>query len=62
VSRHDEPFEIKERIRIVAYILKLSERLKLHLTLHMSYFKLFHDDQEDLKKSKSKKAPHMIYK
>lgn len=56
VSRYDGSFEIKERVEIVAYILKLLEKPKFHPTFHVSYLKPFHDDQEDLGRSKSKKA------
>ena len=48
VPRYDGSFEIKEKVEIVAYILKLLEKPKFHPTFYVSYLKPFHDDQEDL--------------
>jgi hypothetical protein len=42
VPRYDWPFEVMGKVGVVAYKLKLPERLKLHPTFHDSYLKPFH--------------------
>ena len=49
VPRYDGLFKIMEKIGVVAYPLKLSERLKLHATFHVCYLRPFHEEQEDPK-------------
>jgi ribosomal protein L21E len=62
VPRYDGPFEIIEKVGVVAYRLKLPERLKLHPTFHVSYLRPFYEDHEDPKRSKSQRAPPTIHK
>ena len=62
VPRYDGPFEVIEKVGVVAYRLKLPERLKLHPTFHVSYLRPFHEDNEDPKRSKSQRAPPTIHK
>ena len=57
VPRYDGPFEVIEKVGVVAYRLKLPERLKLHPTFHVSYLRPFYEDNEDPKRSKSQRAP-----
>ena len=42
ISKNDSPFEIVMLIENVAYKFKLLERLKLHLTFHISFLKPYH--------------------
>jgi hypothetical protein len=62
VARYDGPFEVIEKVGVVAYRLKLSKRLKLHPTFHVSYLQPFYEDNEDPKKSKLQRAPPTIHK
>jgi hypothetical protein len=62
VPRYDGPFEIMKKMGVAAYRLKLPERLKLRSTLHVSYLRHFHEDQEDPKQSKLQRAPPIIHK
>jgi len=62
VPRYDGPSEIMKKIGVAAYRLKLPEWLKLHPTLHVSYLRHFHEDQENPKQSKSQRAPPTINK
>jgi len=55
VLKYDGLFEIKEKIRVDAYKLKLPDWLKLHLAFHGSYFRPFHEDQEDQNEVSCKK-------
>jgi hypothetical protein len=45
----------RKKIRVDAYKLKLPEWLKLHLAFHGSYFRPFHEDQEDQNEVSRKK-------
>ena len=47
VTRYDGPFEIIEKVGVVAYKLKLSEQLKFHPTFHVCYLRPFYVDWED---------------
>jgi len=62
VPRYDGPFEVIRKMGVVAYRLKLLERLKLHPTFHVSYLKPFHEDLEDSKRGKSLRALPTIQK
>ena len=62
MPRYDGPFEVIEKVGVVAFWLKLPERLKLHPTLHVSYLRPFYEDNEDPKRSKSQRAPPTIHK
>ena len=44
IPKYDGPFEIVKRIGNMAYKVKLPERLKLHLTFHVSFLKPYHHD------------------
>ena len=62
MPRYDGSFEVMGKVGVVAYRLKLQERLKLHPTFHVSYLKPFHEDLKDLERGKSLRAPPMIQK
>ncbi|KAK4420212.1 hypothetical protein Salat_2434200 [Sesamum alatum] len=47
VPKYDGPFEVLSKVGSLAYRLKLSDRLKLHPTFHVSYLKKFHPDLLD---------------
>ena len=44
--KYDGPFEIAKKIGVVAYKLKLPERLKFHLSFHVSFLKPYHEDPD----------------
>ena len=46
IPKYDGPFEALQRVGQVVYRLKLSDRLKLHLTFHMSFLKPYHRDSD----------------
>ena len=59
IPKYDGLFEIVKRIGIVAYKLKLSKRLKLHPTFHVSFLKSYHYDPSS-DKVQAKRNPPMI--
>ena len=47
IPNYDGPLEIVKRVGTVAYKLKLSERLQIHPTVHVSFLKPYHGDKQD---------------
>ena len=60
ISKYDGPFEVVMRVGNVAYHLNLPERLKTHLTFHVSFLKPYHEDKDDQNHGQVKRAPPMI--
>ena len=44
--KFEGPFEVIKKVGEVAYMLKLPERLKLHMTFHVSFLKPYVEDAE----------------
>ncbi|RVW69370.1 hypothetical protein CK203_054854 [Vitis vinifera] len=61
IPKYDGPFEVIKWVGQVAYMLKLPERLKLHSTFHVSFFKPYHDDL-DAESVQTKRAPPLVMK
>lgn len=60
VPRYNGSFEVIKRISNVAYQLKLPDWLKIHLSFHVSFLKLFSQDLLDLNWEHAKRAPTVI--
>ena len=62
ILKYDGPFEMLKNVGRVAYRLKLSDRLKIHLTFHVSFLKPFNQDEMDEGRKQAKRAPPVIRK
>ena len=45
IPKYDGLFEVVKRVGVVAYKLKLSERLQIHPPVHVSFLKPYHGDE-----------------
>lgn len=57
ISKYDGPFELVKRVGNVAHKLKLPKRLQIHLTIHVSFLKPYHEDSKDLARNDTRRAP-----
>ena len=46
-----------KRVGVVAYKLKLPERLQINPTIHVSFLKPYHGDEQDLTRNEARHAP-----
>ena len=60
IPKYDGPFEIVKRVGVVAYKLKLSERLQIHPTVHVSFLKPYHGDEQDPTRNEAMRAPPTV--
>ena len=58
IPKYDGPFEVIKQVGQVAYMLKLPERLKLHLSFHVSFLKPYHEDL-DAEMVQTKQVPSL---
>ena len=61
IPKYDGPFEVIKRVGQMTYMLKLPERLKLHLTFHVSFLNLYHEDL-DVERVQIKRALLLVMK
>ena len=61
ISKFEGPFEVIKKVGEVAYMLKLSERLKLHPIFHVSFLKPYFEDVEP-GRAQVKRAPLLVMK
>ena len=61
IPKFEGPFEVIKKVGEVAYMLKLPERLKLHLTFHVSFLKPYFGDVEPIR-VQVKCAPPLVMK
>ena len=54
---HQGLIEIVKRVGVVAYKLKLPERLQINPTIHVSFLKPYHGDEQDLTRNEARHAP-----
>ena len=59
IPRFDGPFELVQRVGVMAYKLLLPERLKIHPTFHVSFLKPYYEDNTP-SRVQAKKAPPTI--
>ena len=60
IPKYDGPFEIFKRVVVVAYKLKLPERLQIHPIVHVSFLKLYHGDEQDPARNEAMCAPPTV--
>ena len=60
IPKYDGLFEIVKRVGVVAYKLKLPERLQIHPTIHVSFLKPYHGDAEEPAKNEARRAPPTV--
>ncbi|KAL0405984.1 UNVERIFIED_CONTAM: hypothetical protein Slati_3912300 [Sesamum latifolium] len=62
IPKYDGPFEVVRIVGLLAYRLKLPDRLKIHPTFHVISLKKFHQDLLDTSRQQTQRAPSVIRK
>ncbi|KAL0336513.1 UNVERIFIED_CONTAM: hypothetical protein Sradi_4863200 [Sesamum radiatum] len=62
ISKYSGPFEVMGKVGLLAYRLKLPNRLKIHPTFHVSFLKKFQQDLLDTARQQTQRAPPVIRK
>ncbi|KAE8660305.1 Detected protein of unknown function [Hibiscus syriacus] len=57
VRRYEGPFKVLKRVGTMAYKLELPSTIKAHSVFHVSLLKPYHQDEEELDRGKSHRAP-----
>ena len=60
IPKYDGPFEIVKKVGVVAYKLKLHERLQIHPTIHVSFLKPYHGDEQDPTRNEARCTPRTV--
>ena len=60
IPKYDGPFEIVKRVSVVAYKLKLPERLQIRPTVHVSFLKPYHGGEQDPTRKEARRAPPTV--
>ena len=60
IPKYDGPFEIVKIVGVVAYKLKLPKRLQIHPTVHVSFLKPYHGDEQDPTRNEARHAPPTV--
>jgi len=60
IPKYDGHFEVVKRVGAIAYKLKLPERLQIHPTVHVSFLKPYHVDEQDPTRNEARRAPPTI--
>ena len=60
IPKYDGPFEIVKRVDAIDYKLKLPERLQSHPTVHVSFLKPYHGDEQNLARNEARHVPPIV--
>lgn len=60
MPKYDDSFEVVQRVREIAYRMKLLQKLSILPIFHVSFLKLYYADEDDSERNKSKRAPASI--
>ena len=60
IPKYDGPFEIVKIVGVVAYQLKLPERLQIHPTIHVSFLKPYDGDAENPARNEARHAAPIV--
>ncbi|XP_057730789.1 uncharacterized protein LOC130946125 [Arachis stenosperma] len=60
IRKYEGPFEIIGRVGEVAYKVQLPPSMKIHPVFHVSMLKSYHEDQDELSRGDSSRAPPVV--